>query len=80
MTGFRHLTWMLIAAFGLVFSSTQSHAQKRPDADEPGRELPAARVTLVLRPERDGGERLAVRALRAQTGHGRQGTGETGFS
>jgi lipoprotein-anchoring transpeptidase ErfK/SrfK len=36
MTGFRHLTWMLIAAFGLVFSSTQSHAQKRPDADEPG--------------------------------------------
>ena len=36
MTGFRHLTWMLIAAFGLVFSGTQSHAQKRPDADEPG--------------------------------------------
>ena len=36
MTRFRHLTWMLIAAFGLVFSSTQSHAQKRPDADEPG--------------------------------------------
>jgi lipoprotein-anchoring transpeptidase ErfK/SrfK len=36
MTGFRHLTWMLIAAFGLVFSSTHSHAQKRPDADEPG--------------------------------------------
>jgi lipoprotein-anchoring transpeptidase ErfK/SrfK len=36
MTGFRHLTWMLIAAFGLVFSSAQSHAQKRPDADEPG--------------------------------------------
>jgi lipoprotein-anchoring transpeptidase ErfK/SrfK len=36
MTNFRHLTWMLIAAFGLVFSSTQSHAQKRPDADEPG--------------------------------------------
>jgi lipoprotein-anchoring transpeptidase ErfK/SrfK len=36
MTNFRHLTWMLIAAFGLVFSSAQSHAQKRPDADEPG--------------------------------------------
>ena len=36
MTGFRHLTWMLIAAFGLVFSTTQSDAQKRPDADEPG--------------------------------------------
>ena len=36
MTIFRHLTWMLIAAFGLVFSSTQGHAQKRPDADEPG--------------------------------------------
>jgi lipoprotein-anchoring transpeptidase ErfK/SrfK len=36
MTNFRHLTWMLIAAFGLVFSTTQSHAQKRPDADEPG--------------------------------------------
>src|SRR5256885_2235115 len=36
MTNFRHLTWMLIAGFGLVFSSTQSHAQKRPDADEPG--------------------------------------------
>ena len=36
MTGFRHLTWMLIAVFGLVFSTTQSHAQKRPDADEPG--------------------------------------------
>ena len=37
MTGFRHLTWMLIAAFGLVLSTTQSDAQKRPDADEPGR-------------------------------------------
>ena len=36
MTNFRHLTWMLIAAFGLVFSTMQSHAQKRPDADEPG--------------------------------------------
>ena len=36
MTNFRHLSWMLIAAFGLVFSTTQSHAQKRPDADEPG--------------------------------------------
>jgi lipoprotein-anchoring transpeptidase ErfK/SrfK len=36
MTNFRHLTWMLIAAFGLVFSTVQSHAQKRPDADEPG--------------------------------------------
>ena len=36
MTTFRHLTWMLIAAFGLVFSATPSHAQKRPDADEPG--------------------------------------------
>src|SRR5437868_10506164 len=36
MMNFRHLTWMLIAAFGLVFSATQSHAQKRPDADEPG--------------------------------------------
>ena len=36
MTNLRHLTWMLIAAFGLVFSSAQSHAQKRPDADEPG--------------------------------------------
>ena len=36
MTNFRHLTWMLIAAFGLVFSTTQSYAQKRPDADEPG--------------------------------------------
>ena len=36
MTNFRHLAWMLIAAFGLVFSSAQSHAQKRPDADEPG--------------------------------------------
>jgi lipoprotein-anchoring transpeptidase ErfK/SrfK len=36
MTNFHHLTWMLIAAFGLVFSTVQSHAQKRPDADEPG--------------------------------------------
>jgi len=36
MTNFRHLTWMLIAAVGLVFSTTQSNAQKRPDADEPG--------------------------------------------
>ena len=36
MTKFHHLTWMLIAAFGLVFSSAQSHAQKRADADEPG--------------------------------------------
>ena len=36
MTNLRHLTWMLIAAFGLVFSSTQSHAQKRSDGDEPG--------------------------------------------
>jgi lipoprotein-anchoring transpeptidase ErfK/SrfK len=36
MTTFRHLTWMLIAAVGLVFSTSQSHAQKRPDADEPG--------------------------------------------
>src|SRR5437870_13592632 len=36
MMNFRHLTWMLIAAFGLVFSTVQSHAQKRPDADEPG--------------------------------------------
>ena len=36
MRNFRHLTWMLIAAFGLVFSTVQSHAQKRPDADEPG--------------------------------------------
>ena len=36
MTNYRHLTWMLIAAIGLVFSTVQSHAQKRPDADEPG--------------------------------------------
>jgi lipoprotein-anchoring transpeptidase ErfK/SrfK len=36
MTRFRHLTWMLIAAVGLVFATSQSHAQKRPDADEPG--------------------------------------------
>jgi lipoprotein-anchoring transpeptidase ErfK/SrfK len=36
MKNFRHLTWMLIAAIGLVFSTTQSNAQKRPDADEPG--------------------------------------------
>ena len=36
MTNFRHLTWMLIAAIGLVFSTTQSNAQKRPDVDEPG--------------------------------------------
>ena len=36
MTKFRHLTWMLIAALGLVLSTSQSHAQKRPDADEPG--------------------------------------------
>ena len=36
MTKFRHLTWMLIAAVGLVLSTSQSHAQKRPDADEPG--------------------------------------------
>ena len=36
MTRFRHLTWMLIAAVGFVFSVSQSHAQKRPDADEPG--------------------------------------------
>jgi lipoprotein-anchoring transpeptidase ErfK/SrfK len=36
MRNFRHLSWMLIAAFGLIFSSAQSHAQKRPDADEPG--------------------------------------------
>ena len=32
----KFLVWMLIAAFGLVFLATQSHAQKRPDADEPG--------------------------------------------
>ena len=36
MTRFRHLTWMLIAAFALVLSTSQSEAQKRPDADEPG--------------------------------------------
>jgi lipoprotein-anchoring transpeptidase ErfK/SrfK len=36
MTRSRHLTWMLIAAVGFVFSVSQSHAQKRPDADEPG--------------------------------------------
>jgi lipoprotein-anchoring transpeptidase ErfK/SrfK len=36
MTKFRHLTWMLIAAVGFVFAASQSHAQKRPDADEPG--------------------------------------------
>jgi lipoprotein-anchoring transpeptidase ErfK/SrfK len=36
MLNFRRLTWMLIAAFGLVYSSAESHAQKRPDADEPG--------------------------------------------
>jgi len=36
MTNFRHLTWMVIAAFGLIFSITQSSAQTRPDADEPG--------------------------------------------
>jgi len=36
MTKFRHLTWMLIAAFGLVFSASQADAQKRPDVDEPG--------------------------------------------
>jgi lipoprotein-anchoring transpeptidase ErfK/SrfK len=36
MTNYRHLTWMLIAAIGLVFSTVQSYAQKRPDADEPG--------------------------------------------
>jgi lipoprotein-anchoring transpeptidase ErfK/SrfK len=36
MTTFRHLTWMLIAAFGLVFTAAETHAQKRPDADEPG--------------------------------------------
>jgi lipoprotein-anchoring transpeptidase ErfK/SrfK len=36
MTRFRHLTWMLIAAVGLVLSTSQSEAQKRPDADEPG--------------------------------------------
>jgi lipoprotein-anchoring transpeptidase ErfK/SrfK len=36
MTNFRHLTWMVIAAFGLIFSITQSYAQTRPDADEPG--------------------------------------------
>ncbi|HEY0850902.1 MAG TPA: L,D-transpeptidase [Bradyrhizobium sp.] len=36
MTNFRHLTWMVIAAFGLIFSTTQSYAQTRPDADEPG--------------------------------------------
>ena len=36
MTKYRHLTWMLIAAVGFVFSVSQSHAQKRPDADEPG--------------------------------------------
>ena len=36
MTKSRHLTWMLIAAVGFVFAASQSHAQKRPDADEPG--------------------------------------------
>lgn len=36
MLNFRRLTWMLIAAFGLVFSGAESHAQKRPDVDEPG--------------------------------------------
>ena len=36
MTRFRHLTWMLIAAVGLVLSTSQSEAQKRPDGDEPG--------------------------------------------
>ena len=37
MTRFRHLTWMLIAAVGLVLSTSQSEAQKRPDgATNPG--------------------------------------------
>jgi lipoprotein-anchoring transpeptidase ErfK/SrfK len=36
MTNFRYLTWMLIAVFGLVFSTAQSRAQQRPDSDEPG--------------------------------------------
>ena len=36
MMNFRHLTWMVIAAFGLMFSTAQSYAQTRPDADEPG--------------------------------------------
>ena len=36
MTKFRHLTWMLVTMLGLVLSASQSHAQQRPDADEPG--------------------------------------------
>ncbi|MBR0695727.1 L,D-transpeptidase [Bradyrhizobium lablabi] len=36
MTKLRHLVWMLIAAVVLVLSTSQSFAQKRPDADEPG--------------------------------------------
>ena len=35
------------------------------------RELPAAGVALVVRPERDRGERAAVGAFRAQTAHAR---------
>ena len=38
MTKFRHLTWMLIAAAGLILSAAQSQAQLRqPDVgDQPG--------------------------------------------
>ena len=36
MTKFRHLTWMLIAAIGLVLSTSQSHAQSQDPGDQPG--------------------------------------------
>src|SRR4051794_5773759 len=36
MTKFRHLTWMMFAAFGLTLSATQSYAQKPDVGDQPG--------------------------------------------
>src|SRR5207248_9880985 len=38
------------------------------DPHEPGRELPSAGMALVGRPERDGGERAAVRTTGTEAG------------
>ena len=36
MRKFRHLTWMMVAAAGLILSASQSHAQKPDVGDQPG--------------------------------------------
>jgi lipoprotein-anchoring transpeptidase ErfK/SrfK len=36
MTKFRHLIWMMTAAFGLMLSAQQSYAQKPDVGDQPG--------------------------------------------